>query len=238
MFRTKRVRLTRSLVLGGRHVDEGSIRNLAQPLADDLIAQGSAVHLNLFSQAFARIRQRKPVSAPSLPVEQREKRGTETVDKTEKAMELLERAKKLGLRLCMDFESGMNVLKTPASLDEEGFTFIRELATYLPEIRSILKKRAVVAVGSTLVGRRIVSKDYGEGTLESADENGALTISVCMERRRSYEDQVHLSRTSLSSGAESLLILDEAQTNTTSIPDDDTQPEPPKRGFLERLRRG
>ena len=55
MLRTKRIRLTRSLFLDGHHAEEGSIRDLAQPLADDLIAQGSAVHLNLFSSFFARI---------------------------------------------------------------------------------------------------------------------------------------------------------------------------------------
>jgi len=46
----KRIRLTRSLLLDGRHAEEGSIHYLAQPLADHLIALGSAVHLNLFSR--------------------------------------------------------------------------------------------------------------------------------------------------------------------------------------------
>lgn len=55
MPRTKRIRLTRSLFLDGRHVEEGSIQDLAHPLADDLIAQGSAVRLNVFSRFLARI---------------------------------------------------------------------------------------------------------------------------------------------------------------------------------------
>ena len=55
MHRTKRIRLTRSIFLDGLHAEEGSIQNLAQPLADDLIAQGSAVQLNFFRRFFSRI---------------------------------------------------------------------------------------------------------------------------------------------------------------------------------------
>jgi hypothetical protein len=51
----KRVRLTRSLFLDGHHVEEGSIRDLDQALADHLIAQGSAVRLNPLSSFFTRL---------------------------------------------------------------------------------------------------------------------------------------------------------------------------------------
>lgn len=39
----KRIRITRSILLGGEHIEKGSIREVAKPLADDLIAGGSAV---------------------------------------------------------------------------------------------------------------------------------------------------------------------------------------------------
>jgi hypothetical protein len=55
MLRTKRVRFTRSVFVDGVDVEEGSVRDLAQPLADDLIAQESAVQVNFVSRFFARI---------------------------------------------------------------------------------------------------------------------------------------------------------------------------------------
>ena len=42
---SKRIKLTRSILLGGRHAEEGSIHEVTNPLARDLIAQGSAVTL-------------------------------------------------------------------------------------------------------------------------------------------------------------------------------------------------
>jgi hypothetical protein len=40
----KRIRLTRSIILDGEHADEGSIHDVAKPLAHRLIGEGSAVH--------------------------------------------------------------------------------------------------------------------------------------------------------------------------------------------------
>ena len=54
--RTTQVRLTRSIFIDGRHAEKGSTLHLAQPLADDLIAQASAVRLNAVSRFFAWIR--------------------------------------------------------------------------------------------------------------------------------------------------------------------------------------
>ena len=42
---TKRIRMTRSILLGGQHVEKDSVQEVAKPLADDLIASGSAVSL-------------------------------------------------------------------------------------------------------------------------------------------------------------------------------------------------
>jgi hypothetical protein len=54
--RTTQVRLTRSIFIDGHHTEKGSTLHLAQPLADDLIAQGSAVRLNAVFRFFAWIR--------------------------------------------------------------------------------------------------------------------------------------------------------------------------------------
>src|SRR5882672_2380372 len=51
----RRIRLTRSIMLRGEHAEEGSIRYVDEELAHDLVLQGSAVQLNLFSSLFARI---------------------------------------------------------------------------------------------------------------------------------------------------------------------------------------
>jgi len=48
MLKTKQVKLTRSICLAGRHAEKGSIHDLAQSLADDLIGQESAVLQNIF----------------------------------------------------------------------------------------------------------------------------------------------------------------------------------------------
>jgi hypothetical protein len=45
MTNTKRIRLTRAILLGGKHAEEGSVHELAKSLALDLIAEGSAVRL-------------------------------------------------------------------------------------------------------------------------------------------------------------------------------------------------
>ena len=50
------IRLKRSIFLNGDHAEKGSIWNLEQGLVDDLVRQGSAVPLNLFSRFFAWIR--------------------------------------------------------------------------------------------------------------------------------------------------------------------------------------
>jgi hypothetical protein len=51
----KKIRLTRSIFVDGEPLEKGSVRYLAQPLADDLVSQGSAVHLNFFGRFFSRI---------------------------------------------------------------------------------------------------------------------------------------------------------------------------------------
>jgi hypothetical protein len=55
MLRTTWIRLTRSIFLGGRDGEKGSIQRVDQKLADDLVAWDSAVRLNPLSLFFSRI---------------------------------------------------------------------------------------------------------------------------------------------------------------------------------------
>jgi len=41
---TKRIRLTRSIVLGGEHADEGEVHEVARALAQNLVGEGSAIY--------------------------------------------------------------------------------------------------------------------------------------------------------------------------------------------------
>jgi hypothetical protein len=44
---TKRIRLTSSILLDGKHAEKGSVHAVTQPVAKDLILQGVAVPLRL-----------------------------------------------------------------------------------------------------------------------------------------------------------------------------------------------
>jgi hypothetical protein len=164
------------------------------------------------------------------------------MEKLEKAKGLLDRAAQLGLHV--EFRSGLNValfrLEKTAPVDPEVITSMMEqLAKYLPEIRDISQRRAVAALGKTLVGRRIWSKEHGEGTLIGASEDGNLDISIGAEMRRSDQDDVRRTQRTITSNAESLLIvLDEDRVDASSSAGDEQRSEQPKRGFFERLRHG
>jgi hypothetical protein len=56
VLRVKRVRLTRSVMIDGRHVEKGTVLDLAKSLAEDLVMQDSAVQLTIFPRLFSRIR--------------------------------------------------------------------------------------------------------------------------------------------------------------------------------------
>jgi hypothetical protein len=52
----RKIRITRPIFLNGEHADEGSVHDVEQGLAEDLVRQGSAVELNVFSRFFAWMR--------------------------------------------------------------------------------------------------------------------------------------------------------------------------------------
>ena len=158
------------------------------------------------------------------------------MEKTEKAQELLQRAKELGVRV--EFQSGAIILKYTAAVDPKAITSMaEELVKYLPEVRVISKARAVAALARTLVSRRIWTREHGAGTLVDASDDGMLTIQIGAETRKSDEEEGRRVRHAITADAESVLILDEVQADT-SIANDEAISEQPKMGIFERLRRG
>jgi hypothetical protein len=160
------------------------------------------------------------------------------MDRAEKALELLGRAEELGARVV--FASGLNIfIKSPTDDPARRSEVIAELAKYLPEVRSILQRRAVFGMARLHVGARIFSKQHGAGTLVSASEDGGLTISISEEMRSRQEDEIRRSQMSVTSNAESLIIIVDAEEGSdgTSSPNAEQVSEKPRKGFFGWPRR-
>jgi hypothetical protein len=161
------------------------------------------------------------------------------MDRVEKATALLERAEELGARVV--FASGLNIFIKSATDDPARRSeVIAELVKYLPEVRSILQRRAVFAMARLHVGARIFSTEHLAGTLVGASEDGMLTISVSSEMRRSDEDESRYLQNSITANAETLIVIVDAEevADATSSPNAEQVSEQPRRGLLDRLRRG
>jgi hypothetical protein len=224
MLRTKRVRFTRSVFLDdGVDVEEGSVRDLAQTLADDLIAQGSAVQVNFVSRFFARIwsfrRQPNREKKQELLIQG----GSYAMSNVEeKVNELMERAKSCGLR--MEFDSGLLIVKqaeTHESVKQRDV--IEQLGKYLVHVRRLVERRAHGARAQEYRGQKIWSQDYGDGELIGGQSDGTLDISVANPSRGG-------SRT-LTERVENLLILVPDEPVAASE-EASTSEAPKKRGFL------
>lgn len=244
LSRLQRIRLLRSIFLGGEHAEAGSVHDVPNDLADDLIAQYSAVRLNIFARLWFRLaggnkKQSGAVEPQVTLVDASVEnfKGRKVMDRIEKANELIERGKRLGLRV--EFQDGVNILRTTAGVDQEVLSStLEQLATYLPEIREISQRRVIAALGKKHIGARIFSKENGAGTLIAAQEDGTLTISISKEFRRSYEEESRAAQMTIGSNAESLfVILDDEQVDPSTSHDHEPKPEQPRKGFLERLRR-
>jgi len=158
------------------------------------------------------------------------------MDRIEKAAELIEQAQKLGLR--MEFQDGLNVLKVPAAADPSVTALMLEqLAKYLPRIRELARQRAVAALAKKLIGARIFSREHGAGTLIDASDDGALTVSVSAEVRKSDEDEARRSQMSISAGAESFIIVEEVSENGSDVDAAKPEAENKRTGVFEFLRR-
>jgi hypothetical protein len=123
------------------------------------------------------------------------------VDKAEKAIELMERAKELGVRL--EFDSSIAVAvnqKLTGDLADGQRAIIKELMQYLPEVRRLAELRALAVRARESLGKQIWLRDgkgaledadgyarvetrsiIREGVLEGLDGSGQLTISIVRE---------------------------------------------------------
>jgi hypothetical protein len=158
------------------------------------------------------------------------------MDRSERAIEVMEKAKKLGV--CIEFNFGLTAAKLKTTGDpERQRDIIAELVKYLPEVRSILMRRAVATRAKELLGRRIWSREHGEGTLTGASNDGVLTVKISAESRMSHEEEVRRSQMSITANAEGLLIVEDEEADcAASSPGERPGPEKPRRGIFELLR--
>ncbi|MCU1316969.1 MAG: hypothetical protein JWN63_2291 [Candidatus Acidoferrum typicum] len=216
-----RVRLTRSIFLGGEHAEEGSIHDLPRRLADDLIAQGSAERLNFFSRFlqglwFFRGRQTSRVTVAMVPEVHEEKK----MNRTEKAAEVLERADKLGLHPRLIY--GVLAVNEKAPGDPEQQDAIRaEIVKYLPDLRHLVERRELAAHAHEFFGKRILSPllllqttEVMKGVFESASIDGTVYISLETGGR---------SPSRVTSNAANLLIVLDEEAGVASSPRNDEQ---------------
>jgi hypothetical protein len=159
------------------------------------------------------------------------------MDRTEKANELIERAKKLGVRV--EIDSGLLVaVKQKESGDPETQdSLLAELAKHLRDVRPVVQQRAIDAGANKFLGARILYPEFSltevsatEGVLESAHGNGAVTISVTRENFRD-------PKVPLTARADNLLIIMEKAGGTSSPLNDGPKSEQPRKGIFELFRR-
>ncbi len=98
------------------------------------------------------------------------------MDRREKAKELIERAKRRGIRL--DFDSGLVLVKlsAPGDLGEQK-KLIAELYRYLGEDRRLVEGGAIGDRATMYLHQQIWS-ELGQGTLIGSSGDGTLSISV------------------------------------------------------------
>ena len=143
----------------------------------------------------------------------------------EKAIELVARAERLGLRL--HFDCGMNLVTYEQHSDaSEHSEILGQIARNIVHVRRLIQQRAVRDRGKQLLGARIWDADRGEGTLTGADGEGCLTISF--EKIPGVP-----SPRSVTASADSLLILVDVVADPAIA---ETSPEKSRKGLFERLR--
>ncbi len=161
------------------------------------------------------------------------------MDRVEKANEVLERAERLGFRFV--FDRGFILVVQPRSVDpERREAIIAELGKYLPEVRSLVERRATTDRAKEFFGQRVVFRDGfnlsvgGQGVLSgvlgAASTNGLVDIS--------FEEEGFRTPRTMSFKPESLLIVvdDEEAAGAASPRNEEPKPEKPRGGIFERLR--
>jgi hypothetical protein len=87
------------------------------------------------------------------------------MDRTEKAIALIERAEQLGLGLGLEHDSGLILVKQTESGDpDRQSAIIAELGKYISDVRALEQRRAIGDRAKGFVGQRVWFQDFGEGT--------------------------------------------------------------------------
>jgi len=152
------------------------------------------------------------------------------MDRNEKLAGLISRAENLGLRL--EFDSGLMrvTLSGPTNYRQEEV--VKELSKFLPELRRCLELRAISARANALVGQRLWSPEFGEGTVAGGDASLGLTASFQKEGARRPQT------IGVSGGEVLILILDKKPgANPAQVADEAKSDEPSKGFFGQLLRR-
>jgi hypothetical protein len=140
---------------------------------------------------------------------------------------LISRAERLGLHL--EFDCGLLIVKrTESSEPEMQDEMLAELGNKLSDVRRLVYLRAVAARAQDFLGQRIWTEE-GEGKLASAQGDGHLSISI--ERK----DLRHL-QTVTARSEDLLIVMDGEAAGASSVQNDESKPERPRRGIFERLR--
>ncbi len=142
------------------------------------------------------------------------------MDRMEKALEVLARAERVGLR--PEFDSGLLVVKRTVSGDPtRQDDIIAEIGKYLSEVRRLVYHRAMAVRANDFLGEQMWSEE-GDGVLASASIDGDLAITITKEGFR--------HRQTVTSKPESLfVIVDEAEAEGTSSVDDEPTSETPRK---------
>lgn len=143
----------------------------------------------------------------------------------ERSEELVARGERLGLRF--EFVGGvMSVTPTMTAEPDRQRGLIEEITKYLPELRSLLLQRAINHRVRQLAGQRVLSLEYGEGTVSGDGGNTGLVVSI----RRGMSQR---SASYIASANDVLVILEHKEPVTAT--EGETNSVKPPRGFVDRL---
>jgi hypothetical protein len=161
------------------------------------------------------------------------------VDRAAQAIELMERAEKLGIRL--EFRAGFFVaVKRPGTGDPRQDEIIAELVKYVSEVRLLVERREIAAGAKGLAGQRALFHDGNNllpggvsvlsGVVVGTSDNGLVEVSAEKEGWRRPQ-------TSTADPKSLLIVVDDEEADGSSSPqNDEAKAEQPRRGILERLR--
>ena len=149
------------------------------------------------------------------------------MDRNEKAFELLERAKQMGIRL--EIDHGLLVAACNADGDSEVVShFASEIMKVFSEVRLLLENRSISARAREFLGKPAWSPEIGECVLSDTGSDGYVIVSTGQITRRGPVKQ-HIS-------AQAVLILVEEDAGVAGESVQAVNAEKPKRGLLGFLR--